>query len=169
MLQNIGDVLKGQRWLAFLVLGLLILVFALWGTYGIVDLTFGTPKYGLKVNGEEVPASTLQQAWQERQSQYQQQTRTDIPPAVRVQLQNQLLDQFTRETLMRQRALARGFRVNDESVVRAYQSEKAFQVDGKFNDVVAKGALAQIGMSPMEYERQLRNNLQISQLERSLQ
>ena len=49
MLQNIGDVLKGQRWLAFLVLGLLILVFALWGTYGIVDLTFGTPKYGLKV------------------------------------------------------------------------------------------------------------------------
>ncbi len=75
MLQNIGDILKGQRWLAFLVLGLLILVFALWGTYGIVDLTFGAPKYGLKVNGEEVPASTLQQAWQERQSQYQQQTR----------------------------------------------------------------------------------------------
>jgi len=63
MLQNIGDILKGQRWLAFLVLGLLILVFALWGTYGIVDLTFGAPKYGLKVNGEEVPASTLQQAW----------------------------------------------------------------------------------------------------------
>jgi peptidyl-prolyl cis-trans isomerase D len=169
MLQNIGDVLKGQRWLAFLVLGLLILVFALWGTYGIVDLTFGTPKYGLKVNGEEVPAATLQQAWQERQSQYQQQTRTDIPPAVRTQLQNQLLDQYTRETLMRQRAIARGFRVNDESVVSAYQSEKAFQVDGKFNDVVAKGALAQIGMGPVEYERQLRNTLQVSQLERSLQ
>ncbi len=169
MLQNIGDILKGQRWLAFLVLGLLILVFALWGTYGIVDLTFGAPKYGLKVNGEEVPAATLQQAWQERQSQYQQQTRTDIPPAVRSQLQNQLLDQYTRETLMRQRAIARGFRVNDESVMRAYQSEKAFQVDGKFNDVVAKGALAQVGLSPAEYERQLRNSLQISQLERSLQ
>ena len=59
MLQNIGDLLKGQRWLAFLILGLLILVFALWGTYGIVDLTFGAPKYGLKVNGEEVPSSTL--------------------------------------------------------------------------------------------------------------
>ena len=104
MLQNIGDILKGQRWLAFLVLGLLILVFALWGTYGVVDLTFGAPKYGLKVNGEEIPAATLQQAWQERQSQYQQQTRADIPPAMRTQLQNQLLDQYTRETLMRQRA-----------------------------------------------------------------
>ncbi len=169
MLQNIGDLLKGQRWLAFLILGLLILVFALWGTYGIVDLTFGAPKYGLKVNGEEVPSSTLQQAWQERQSQYQQQTRTDIPPAVRTQLQNQLLDQFTRETLMRQRAIERGFRVNDDSVIRAYKSEQAFQVDGKFSDVAAKGALAQIGMSPVEYERQLRNTLQVSQLERSLQ
>ena len=169
MLQNIGDVLKGQRWLAFLVLGLLILVFALWGTYGIVDLTFGAPKYGLKVNGEEVPASTLQQAWQERQSQYQQQTRTDIPPAVRTQLQNQLLDLYTRETLMRQRAMERGYRVNDDSVARAYKSEQAFQVDGQFSDVAAKGALAQIGMSPVEYERQLRNTLQISQLEHSLQ
>src|SRR5580765_1249481 len=143
MLQNIGDVLKGQRWLAFLVLGLLILVFALWGTYGIVDLTFGVPKSGLKVNGEEVPAAALQQAWQERQSQYQQQTRADIPPAVRTQLQNQLLDQYTRETLMRQRATDRGFRVSDDSVMRAYQSEPAFQVEGQFNNVAAKGMLAQ--------------------------
>ena len=169
MLQNIGDILKGQRWLAFLVLGLLILVFALWGTYGIVDLTFGAPKYGLKVNGEEVLVSTLQQAWQQRQSQYQQQTKTDIPPAVRIQLQNQLLDEFTRETLMRQRATERGFRVGDEAVIKAYKSEQAFQVDGKFSDIAAKGMLAQVGMSPAAYERQLRNTLQISQLEHSLQ
>ncbi len=53
--------------------------------------------------------------------------------------------------------------------IRAYKSEQAFQVDGKFSDVAAKGALAQIGMSPVEYERQLRNTLQVSQLERSLQ
>ena len=169
MLQNIGDVLKGQRWLAFLILGLLILVFALWGTYGVVDLTFGAPKYALKVNGEEVPAGKVQQAWQERQSQYQQQTKADIPPAVRTQLQNQLLDQYVRETLMRQRATEAGFRVGDAAVISAYQSESAFQVDGKFNEMAAKGMLAQIGLSPAAYERQLRDSLQVSQLERSLQ
>ncbi len=168
MLQNIGDTLKGQRWLAFLILGLLILVFALWGTYGVVDLTFGTPKYGLKVNGEEVPTATLQQAWQERQSQVQQQLKTDIPPAVRTQLQNQLLDQFTRETLMRQRATERGFRVDDDAVINAYKSETAFQVEGKFDELAAKGVLAQIGLTPLAYENRLRNSLQISQLERSL-
>ena len=168
MLQNIGDVLKGQRWLAFLILGLLILVFALWGTYGVVDLTFGAPKYGLKVNGEEVPAAKLQQAWQETQSKYQQQLKTDIPAAMRTQLQNQLLDQFARETLMHQRATERGFRVGDDAVVVAYKNETAFQVDGKFNDQAAKGMLAQIGLTPAAYERRLRDSLQISQLEQSL-
>jgi peptidyl-prolyl cis-trans isomerase D len=169
MLQNIGDALKGQRWLAFLILGLLILVFALWGTYGIVDLTLGTPKYGLKVNGEEVPAATLQQAWQERQSQYQQQIKAEIPPEVRTRLQEQLLDQYVRETLMRQRARERGFRVGDDAVINAYRSESAFQVEGKFNEMAAKGMLAQVGLSPAAYEAQLRNSLQISQLEQSLQ
>src|SRR5712671_3291288 len=117
MLQNIGDTLKGQRWLAFLLLGLLILVFALWGAYGIVDLSFGTPSYALKVNGEEVPANQVQNAWQEQQSKYQE----------------QLLDQYVRETLVRQRATERGFRVDDQAVVMAYQRESAFQVGGKFD------------------------------------
>ena len=169
MLQNIGDILKGQRWLAFLILGLLILVFALWGTAGVVDLTFGTPKYGLKVNGEEIPSTQLQQDWQERQSQYQQQFKTDIPPEVRTQLQNSLLDQKIRETLMRQRATELGFRVGDEALMNAYRNQAAFQVDGVFNEEAAKAVLAQNGLTPAGYEERLRKELQIGQLERSLQ
>jgi peptidyl-prolyl cis-trans isomerase D len=169
MLQNIGDVLKGQRWLAFLILGLLILVFALWGTAGVVDLTFGTPKYGLKVNGEEIPSTQLQQEWQERQSQYLQQFKTDIPPEVRAQLQNSLLDQKIRETLMRQRAAELGLRVGDEALMTAYRNQSAFQVDGTFSEEAAKAVLAQNGMTPAGYEERLRKELQIGQLERSLQ
>ena len=52
MLQKIGDKLKGQRWLATIVLGLLALIFAVWGAYGVVNISFGPPDYGLKVNGE---------------------------------------------------------------------------------------------------------------------
>ncbi len=169
MLQNIGDTLKGQRWLAILLLGLLILVFALWGAYGIVDLSFGTPSYGLKVNGEEVPATQLQNAWQEQQSKYQQQLKTDIPAAMRAKLQDQLIEQFVRETLVRQRATERGFRVDDQAVAAAYQRETAFQVGGKFDPMAAKGMLAQVGMTPEKYETQLRNSLQVGQLEQSLQ
>ncbi len=169
MLQNIGDTLKTQRWLAYALLGLLILVFALWGAYGIVDLTVGTPKYGLKINGEEIPSATLQQAWQERQSQYQQQVKAEIPAGVRSTLQEQLLDQYTRSTLLRQRANERGFRVSDAALLTAYRGEPSFQVDGKFNEVAARGMLAQVGMTIAGYETQLRNSLQVGQLEQSLQ
>src|ERR1700688_1360020 len=152
MLQNIGDTLKGQRWLAILLLGLLILVFALWGAYGLVDLSFGTPSYALEVNGEEVVDTQLQNAWQEQQSKYQQQLKTEIPPAMRAKLQDQLIEQFVRETLVRQRATERGFRVDDQAVAAAYQRETAFQVGGKFDPMAAKGMLAQVGMTPEKYE-----------------
>ena len=169
MLQNLGDILKGRRWLALLVLIPLALLFGLWGTAGLVDLSFGTPKYGLKVNGEEIPTAQLQQAWQERQSQYQQQLKTDIPAEMRTQLQNGLFDQYIRETLMRQRAVERGFRVDDEAVMNAYRQQQAFQVEGKFSEESAKIVLAQNGLTPAGYEDRLRHELQVGQLERSLE
>lgn len=169
MLQNIGDILKGKQWLALLVLIPLVIIFGFWGAAGLVDMSVGAPKYGLKVNGEEIPTATLQNAWQERQSQYQQQVKAEIPAEVRSRLQNQLFDQYTRTTLLRQRAQLRGFRVSDAALLRAYQSESSFQIDGKFNEIAAKGMLAQIGMSLAGYEAQLRNSLQIGQLEQSLQ
>lgn len=169
MLQNLGDILKGRRWLALLVLIPLALLFGLWGTAGLVDLSFGAPKYGLKVNGEEIPTAQMQQAWQERQSQYQQQLKTDIPPAVRTQLQDQLFDQYTRETLMRQRADERGFRAGDDVVINAYRNQPAFQVEGKFSEESAKIVLAQNGLTPAGYEQRLRRELTIGQLERSIE
>ena len=169
MLQNLGDILKGRRWLALLVLIPLALLFGLWGTAGLVDLSFGTPKYGLKVNGEEIPTTQLQQAWQERQSQYQQQLKTDIPAELRTQLQDQLFEQYIRETLMRQRAVASGFRVDDDAVMNAYRQQKAFQVDGQFSEESAKIVLAQNGLTPASYEERLRRELQVGQLERSLE
>ena len=169
MLQNIGDTLKSQKWLAILLLGLLILVFALWGASGMVNLSVGAPSYGLKVNGEEIPATTLQNAWQERQAQYQQQVKAEIPPDVRTRLQDQLLEQYTRSTLLNQRATSRGFRVGTAALLEAYHSEPSFQIDGKFNDIAAKGMLAQVGLTLARYEEQLRDSLKVRQLEQGLQ
>ena len=116
MLQNIGDKLKTHRWLAFVVLGLLALIFTLWGAYGIVDLSFGAPNYALKVNGEEVPLATVQNAWQQRQSQYQQQLKDDIPLEQRKLLQKQLLDSYVDATLLHRARPESGFRVDNAAV-----------------------------------------------------
>ena len=169
MLQNIGDKLKTHRWVGAAVLGLLALIFTLWGAYGIVDISFGTPNYAVKVNGEEVPLTTVQNAWQQRQSQIQQQLKGDIPVDQRTLLQQQLLDSYIDSTLLNAKAKDRGLRVDDAALLKAYQSEPAFQVDGKFNEQYARSLLAQNNTTAAAYDAQLRQQLQSSQLMQALQ
>ncbi len=165
MLQNLGDKLKGHRWLAYLVLGPLVLIFAIWGAYGVVSSGFGAPDYGLKVNGERISANTLNRAWQNEQVRYVQATGgAPLGDAQKSALQHELLQQFTRETLLRQNAQAAGYRVSDNDVMSAYQNEPAFQVDGKFDATAAKSMLAQAGLTAESYETQKRDELLVGQL-----
>jgi peptidyl-prolyl cis-trans isomerase D len=168
MLQNLGDVLKSHAWLKYLLLGLLIAVFALWGAYGLVDVTVGAPNYGLKVNGEQFSSASLQQSWQEQYSQFQQRFRGDVPAALRDRLQQQFLEGKIRQSLLQQRAREAGFRVSEEALRTAFQGDPSFQVDGKFNKDAAAAALAQAGMSAAAYEAQLRRALPVEQLQQSL-
>src|SRR5579863_9360773 len=101
MLQSIGDKLKSQRWLAAPLLGLLALIFAAWGAYGIVNISFAPQDYGLKVNGERVSTETLNRAWQERQAQYAQALNGATLPPAQIQLMQQgLVNDYVRETVL---------------------------------------------------------------------
>jgi peptidyl-prolyl cis-trans isomerase D len=170
MLQNIGDKLKSQRWLAIVVLGGLALIFALWGAYGVVNMSFGAPDYGLKINGEPVSTDTLNRAWQERQAQAEQMLKGgDLNELQKSLMQQQLIEQYVRETVLRQRAQDAGFRATDQQVVQALQSEPAFQLQGRFDPRVAKAMLMQIGMSEQAYLDERRQALQIGQLSEGIE
>jgi peptidyl-prolyl cis-trans isomerase D len=170
MLQSIGDKLKSQRWLAAPLLGLLAVIFAAWGAYGVVNISFAPQDYGLKINGERVSVDTLNRAWQERQAQYAQAMQgATLPPAQVAFMQQQLVNEYIRETVLRQRAQEDGYRASSAQVIEAYQSEKAFQVDGKFNAEAARNMLAQVGLTPAAYEAERRQALQISQLTEGIQ
>jgi peptidyl-prolyl cis-trans isomerase D len=170
MLQSIGDKLKSHRWLAASLLGLLALIFAAWGAYGIVNISFAPQDYGLKVNGERVSSETLNRSWQERQAQYAQALNgATLPPAQIKMMQEGLINDYVRETVLRQRAQSDGYRASDAQVLSAYQSEQAFQVDGKFNADAARTMLAQVGLTPAAYEAERRQALQISQLTEGIQ
>jgi len=146
------------------------LIFAAWGAYGIVNISFAPQDYGLKVNGERVSTETLNRAWQERQAQYAQALNgAALPPAQTQIMQQQLVDEYVRETVLRQRAQMDGYRASDAEVLAAYQSERAFQVDGKFSAQAAENMLAQIGLTPAAYEAERRQALQISQLTEGIQ
>ncbi len=170
MLQNIGDILKSRRLLAMMVLGPLAVIFAAWGAYGIVNMSFAPQDFGLRVNGERISTEALHRAWQERQAQYAQALGgAALGPAQTQMMQQQLITEFVRETVLRQRARADGFKVSRQQVMDAYRSERAFQVDGKFSPQAAQTMLAQIGMSPETYEAERRQSLQIQQLSEGIQ
>jgi peptidyl-prolyl cis-trans isomerase D len=170
MLQNIGDILKRRRLLAIMVLGPLAVIFAAWGAYGIVNMSFAPQDFGLKVNGEPITTEAMNRAWQERQAQYSQALGGAALSPVQSQLmQQQLVTEFIRETVLRQRAQADGFKASRQQVMDAYRSERAFQVDGKFSPQAAETMLAQIGMSPQAYEAERRQSLQIQQLTEGIQ
>jgi peptidyl-prolyl cis-trans isomerase D len=170
MLQNIGDKLKAQRWLATLLLGALSLIFAAWGAYGIVNISFAPQNFGLRVNGERVSVEALNRAWQQRQAQYAQAFQgATISPAQTQTLQQNLLNEYVRSTVLRQRALADGYRASDAEVLKAYESEQAFQVNGKFSAAAAKTMLAQAGLTPAMYEAERRQSIEIGQLSDGIQ
>jgi peptidyl-prolyl cis-trans isomerase D len=170
MLQNLGDKLKGQRWLATLVLGLLALIFAVWGAYGIVNVSFGAPDYGLKIDGERISNETLNRAWQERQAQYQQMLKgSEMSDVQKSALQQQLIDEYVRNTLLRQRATKAGYRATPAEVAQAVRSEPAFQLDGKYDPRVAKVMLAQAGITEEGYVTERREDLQVGQLNQGIE
>ncbi|MEO8313301.1 MAG: SurA N-terminal domain-containing protein [Pseudomonadota bacterium] len=164
MLQNIGDKLKGNKWLTYAVLGSLTLVFAAWGAYGIIDVGTRGGTYAAKVNGEEISSDEINRRWQEQLPQHIRAAGGQLSDAQRTELQQQLLDSAIRTITATQHARSLGYRVSDDQVLRAYQAETAFQVEGKFNVDAARSRLAAAGLTETEYESDLRRSLLANQL-----
>jgi peptidyl-prolyl cis-trans isomerase D len=166
MLQRIGDALKGQKWLAYLVLGALAIVFAAWGAYGIVNLNFGTSNYAAEANGSKISLEEARNAWLRQQSQWQQRLGgAELPAELRSTLQDQVLESLIRNALMTQRTHDLGYRVSQSELREAVQQEPAFQISGHYSPDAAKAALAQAGISLDAFESELRSEVQRIQLE----
>jgi len=173
MLQNIGDKLKGQstdggghthRWIWYGIIGALILVFAAWGPYTVVDLSFGQNDYAARVNGEEIPAAEMNDLWQRQLPQLMQAYGGDLDAAQRADLQQELLDIAVRELATTQHGRDLGFRISNEQAARAFRNEEAFQIDGQFSVLEARARLAQAGISEQAYLDDLRKRLLSNQL-----
>ena len=168
MLQQIGDSLKGHKWLTYVVFGALALIFAAWGAYGVANLSFGTSSYAAKVNGHTIPYEDVKAPWQRQQNEWQQRFGGDIPAGERSLLQDQLLESAVRNTLIVDRAHDLGYRVPPEQLTTAIRNEPAFQLDGKYNPDVAKSRLQAAGLTEDQYANDLNSDLERRQLEEGM-
>ena len=169
MLQKIGDSLKASKRLKYLVLAPLALVFALWGAVGIVNMDFfGAQDWAAKADGEKISRNDIQNAWRDRQSDFQQQFGSELPDAIKSQAQDDLLEQFIRSSLVSKRSTDFGYRVSSDRAHAYMRGLPAFQIDGKYDPNVAKSVLRQRGMTEAKFESDITTELRNRELERAV-
>jgi peptidyl-prolyl cis-trans isomerase D len=169
MLQRIRDGLHRHKWLGYVVLGALALVFAAWGAYGIVNLNVGGANYAAEAAGQKVSIEQARNAWTRQEAQLQQRFGgADIPAVLRSRFQDQVLEGLIRDALLTQRTHDLGYRITDAEVQQAIRTEPAFQIEGKYSAAAAKAALAQAGLSVDAFTNELRSSLQRTQLENGI-
>lgn len=171
MLQNIGDSIKGtgeggsrSRWVWYLIIGVLALVFFAWGPTTVVDFSFGQDTYAAKVNGEEISAERLNDQWSRQLPQLMEAFGGDLTEEQRASLKQELIDTAVRERVTLQYAHKIGFRVSEAEKGRAFRNEEAFQIDGQFSLMEARTRLANAGVTEREYIEDVGNRLMVNKM-----
>jgi peptidyl-prolyl cis-trans isomerase D len=159
MLQKIRDKVSG--WIAGVFLGAIAVVFVFWG----INFENSANTYAAKVNGEKISVEAMTRAWQQRQSQLQQMMRGELPEAMVKAQQKNIMDEFVRRTLLKQRASELGYRVSDAALAEQIVSFPELQVDGKFSRDRYAALLRQQGRTEPQFEAELRGDLAIGQIQ----
>jgi peptidyl-prolyl cis-trans isomerase D len=168
MLQRIRDNLQSQKWIMYTVIGALILVFAAWGAYGIVDMSLGPPNYAAKANGEKIALKDVQEAWQRQQIMWQRQFGGELPAEMKARMQDQVLEAMVSDSLLHAHINKLGYRVSEQSVHDQVRQVPQFQLEGKYSPDAARYALQSAGMSEAEFEVSLRRDLERRQIEQAI-
>lgn len=166
MLQSFSDRIRNSRWLGYVIVGLISIPFALWG----IQSYLGGPAAdaAAEVNGERIPVYQVQRvASQERQS-LRQRFGGELPAGLDERMfRERALEQLIERELLRQ-AAAEDFRVTDETLRRNIHEQSMFQRDGEFDRELYQRLLSQAGLSPQQYEADVRVGYRIEQLRRGI-
>jgi peptidyl-prolyl cis-trans isomerase D len=162
MLQQIHDKLTG--WFAYVVLGGMAAVFVFWG----INWTLGAPTYAAKVNGQEIPAGEVRQAYQQQLAQFQRRMNTPLDESARNAIKQRVLDDFVANEALLTRLTKLGYRVSDSDLLTAMSQVPAFQVDGKFDQAHAVALLKAQGRSIPEIEAMFRREVEMQQFDTAM-
>ncbi|MEE2024520.1 SurA N-terminal domain-containing protein [Alkalimonas mucilaginosa] len=169
MLEKIREGSQGLT--AKIILGLVILTFALAGVGGYLGSTKETP--AAEVNGESVSRVALEQAYQSERARMEQQfgemfEMLASDQAYMAGFRADVLERLIDETLQKQYARQLGLRVSDDVVRDLIRSLPEFQIGGQFNNERYLALLRQTGMQTGEFRDMLREQMTRQQLIRGL-
>jgi peptidyl-prolyl cis-trans isomerase D len=162
VLQSIRDRLTGI--IAVFVLGLLIIPFAFVGVSSY--FTSDAVNAVAVVNDEEITVNEFSQGFQTYRRQMQARLGAAFDPERFDQavVRRSYLDQLIDEQLLAQVSIDAGLTVSNEMLAQTIRELPAFQVDGEFNADVYQANLAAQGLTPQQFEQNIRTTMVLSQL-----
>ena len=163
MLQSMRD--NSQGIVAKILVGLIIVVFALWGVDSLVGLATAKPPPA-EVNGQAITESELYRGIDLQRRQVLTQMGDNADPALLddVILRKVVLDNLIDRTVQLSHADESGFFVSDQQLDQIIVSTTEFQVDGRFDRDQFEAALRGAGFTPLTYRALLRKETLLNQL-----
>lgn len=152
---TIHERLKG--WFARILLGLIIISFALFG----VDAYFrgtGGAQWVAEVDGQKISALEFDELLKREQARLRELGERDPARLESAELRQRVLDELIRSRVLVQAALARGYDVPEEALLAQLASEPAFQEDGRFSEQRLQAFLTQRGLSRAQFLQLLRQD-----------
>ena len=166
MLQAIRDKVTG--WIAYGIIFLISIPFALWGVNSY--LGGGEVAPAATVNGEEISLQTFDRAYSNYRQRLAQLFGGSIPESFASEpaLRAQVLDQLVEETALRQYIENQNYRIGDAALGRMIRNMDEFKRDGQFAAEIYEAQLRSVGLSPLAFEHQLRLNGSMEQFQNGI-
>lgn len=169
MLEKIREGAQGT--IAKSILVLVILSFAFTGVSSYLGSS--TEPAAATVNGEEIPVSALEQAFQNEKARMEQQLGEMFQTLAADDnylrsIRQGVLERMVADKLLDQTASEMGLRISDEQIKQAIMEEPAFQTEGKFDNERYLAILRQLGYQTNSFRDMMRVDMTRRQLVNAL-
>ncbi|QBZ83117.1 Peptidyl-prolyl cis-trans isomerase D [Hydrogenovibrio crunogenus] len=156
MLQSIRD--HAQGWIAWVIVGLIILTFAL---FGIDQYAKGDKIVVVaEVNGEDVTANEFLTLYSRQQARLKNQFGEMYDQVVKdEQLRDEVMDALIESEVVRQWADSHNMMISNQQLSATIESAEVFQKDGQFDQQRYQDILLQNGLNVARFEHEQRQFL----------
>ncbi len=158
---------KIQGWIAWAIVILLIIPFALWGINEYMG--GGGPASAATVNGEEISQRDYQQNYNLQRNRMREMLGAQYDSSMfDARIKEQALQDLIDQELLIQHASDAGFRVSKENIKQTILGIEAFKENGQFSNQVYTSILQAQGESPASFEQRLQRAILTQQLRSGL-
>lgn len=162
MLQAIRD--KAQGWVAWVIVGLISVPFALWGVQEYLGV--GSEPPIATVDGLEISERQVDSRFQDYRQNLRERLGAAYQPGIfdEEAMKREVLEEIINESVILQASLDMGLRAGDIMVKEMILAQEAFQKDGRFDRESYERNLRMQGQSSSSFEERVRRFLLSNQL-----